>query len=129
MKDDKKLQRLLLHMIADSGYWADHDDLIVKARIRRANPRHIHIGKPACPTAEQIRHQFKLMEEKGMIKKTLSMGLIRYEITTIGHAWLKPWYQKLGETLGNQLSTILTAAITSVIVFILTEVVKRMLFN
>jgi len=116
-------------MIADSGYWADHDDLIVKARIKRAITRHIYIGKPACPTAEQIRHQFKLMEEKGMIKKTLSMGLIRYEITAFGHAWLKPWYQKIGAMLGNQLSTILTAAITSVIVFVLTEIVKRMLFN
>lgn len=129
MKDDTKLQRLLLRMIADSGYWADHDDLIAKARIRRANPRRIHIGKPACPTAEQIRHQFKLMEEKGMIKKTLSMGLIRYEITTIGHAGLKPWNQKIGAMIGKQLSTILTAAITSVIIFVLTEIVKRALFG
>lgn len=128
MKDDKKLQRLLLSMIADSGYWADHDDLIIKARLRCANPKRVHIGKPTCPTAEQIRHQFKLMEEKGIVKKTLSMGLIRYEITTIGHAWLRPWHQKLSGMVGNQLSTILTAAITSVIVSVLTEVVKRALF-
>ena len=129
MKDDKKLQRLLLRMIAEAGYQADHDDLLVKVGIRRVNPRRFHIGSPSCPTAGQIRHQFKLMEERGVIKRTVATPYIRYEITTAGHAWLKPWYQKIGAMLGNQLSTILTAAITSVIVFVLTEVVKRMLFN
>jgi hypothetical protein len=129
MKDDKKLQCLLLRMIAESGYWADHDDLIVKAGVKRIHSRLVHFGNPSCPTAEQIQHQFKLLEEKGAIKKTVVTPYIRYEITALGHAWLKPWYQKLGAMLGKQLSTILTAAITSVIVFVLTEVVKRMLFN
>jgi hypothetical protein len=129
MKDDKKLQRLLLRMIADSGYWADHDDLIAKAGVRPINLRRVYFGNPSCPTAVQIRHQFKLLEEKGAIKKTVATPHIRYEITTLGHAWLKPWHQKIGTIIGKQLSTILTAAITSVIVFVLTEVVKRMLFN
>src|SRR5258708_33821111 len=128
MKDDKKLQRLLLRMIAESGYWADHDDLLIKVGISRANTRRLHIGNPSYPTAGQIRHQFKLMEERGANKTTVATPYIRYEITTVGHAWLKPWYQKLGGVLGNQLTTILTAAITSVIVSVLTEVVKRTLF-
>jgi len=129
MKDDKKLQRLLLRMIAEAGYQADHDDLLIKARLRRANSRHFHIGSPSSPTAGQIRHQFKLLEEKKAIKRTVATPYIRYEITAVGHAWLKPWHQKLGGVIGNQLSTILTAAITSVIVSILTEIVKRALFK
>ena len=129
MKDDKKLQHLLLHMIAEAGYQADHDDLLLKVGIRRVNPGRFHIGNPSYPTAVQIRHQFKLMEERGAIKRTVATPHIRYEITTVGHAWLRPWYQKLGGMIGSQLSTILTAAITSVIVSILTEIVKRALFH
>jgi len=129
MKDDKKLQRLLLRLIAESDYWADHDDLIIKVRIRSANSERFHIGNPSSPTAAQIRHQFKLLEERGAIKRTVTTPHIRYEITTVGHAWLKPWHQKLGGVIGSQLSTILTAAITSVIVSILTEIVKRVLFS
>lgn len=86
MKDDKKLQCLLLRMIAEAGYQADHDDLIVKVGIRRANRRRFHIGNPSYPAAVQIRHQFKLLEERGAIKRTVATPYIRYEITTVGHA-------------------------------------------
>ncbi|HEU4966534.1 MAG TPA: hypothetical protein VFT53_03555 [Candidatus Saccharimonadales bacterium] len=127
MKDDKKLQRMLLRMITEAGYWADHDDLIIKAGIRRADPMRIRIGKQTHPSAVQIRHQFKLLEEKGAIRKTVTTPYIRYEITTLGHAWLKPWYQRLGESLGKQASSIVTAAITSIVILVLSEIVKRAL--
>jgi len=127
MKDDIKLQRALLKRINDTGYWADHDDLVMGFRIHDITSNMFNRRKKALPKVEDLRHQLKLLEDKGQVRRTLITPHIRYEMTVAGHQVLRPWYAKVMKSVSTRLDSITVSAITSIIVYLIIELIRHWL--
>ena len=121
MEDDKRLQRIILQVVAEERK-SEQSNLLEKVRIRCAALRTKSLRtRIPRPTNEDIKHQLKLLTDSKELEETvsnlalpsMSWSSTYYEITAIGHKTLAPLYRKLIVSIKHRLGTIITALLTT----------------